>query len=138
MPSEFEPGRLLGTLDATFPWGLLVVSDEGASDEIPPWQTDTEQVTSTPTTIVVRVEHAQEGPAVIHVYRGAGDLPGMPAFRGAITTREGVLIVGDAVGDQRIRVAGLARSLTLEVLLDPPVDANHVDVVIRDEPAELR
>jgi hypothetical protein len=132
--SDTDKATLIGTLDRPFPWGLLVVSDEGASDVIPPWQSEEEQVTSTATTVVARVEHEQEASALIHVYMGAGDLPGPPVFSGAVTTRAGVLTVGDALGDSVIRVPGLARSLRLDVFLDRPVNATHVDIVIDGGP----
>ena len=130
MASDQGNETLIGTLEARFPWGLLLVSDEDSLDEIPPWQTDLEQVTSTATALVVRVQHEQEGTALVHVFKGSGDLPGEPVFSGTISTSAGVITVGDAVGDQLIRVPGLAKSFTVDVLLNRPVSTTHVDLVI--------
>jgi len=129
-PAESGNGGLVGSLEGRFPWGLLVVSDEGSTEPIPPWASTDEPVTSTASRLVVRVEHEQEGPATVHIYRVAGDLGGEPAFSGAVGTHSGVLTVGDALGKQLIRVPGMGGAIHVRVFLNQPRQANHVDVVI--------
>jgi hypothetical protein len=129
-PAESGNGRLVGSLEGRFPWGLLVVSDEGSTEPIPPWETTDEPVASTAASLVVRVEHEQEGPATVHIYRGTGDLGGEPAFSGAVATPSGVLTVGDALRKQLIRVPGTGGAIRVRVLLNQPRQANHVDVVL--------
>ena len=127
---DFSKGRLVGTLEGRFPWGLLVIAGEGSSEPVPSWATTDEQVTSTSSSVVVRVEHEQDGPAIVHVYDGVGDLVGEPAFAGALTTTRGALTVGDALGKQMIRVPVAAETMKLRVFLDRPAHAAHVDVVL--------
>ena len=65
-----DSGKILGSLDGAFPWGLLVVSDRDASDQIPAWADSNEPISSTASTIVVKVDHEQEGSATVHIYEG--------------------------------------------------------------------
>jgi hypothetical protein len=129
-PADVDAGAFLGRLEGGFPWGLLVVSDQESSEQIPEWTGEDEQVTSSASSLVVKVEHEQDGPATVHVYKGAGDLAGEPAFEGMLTTPSGVLTVADAVGRQLIRVPGAAGMHRVRILLNRPRRASHIDVVI--------
>ncbi len=129
-PADPDTGELLGSIHGGFSWGLLVVSDPDSSGEIPTWASPDEPVTSTTGALVVRVEHEQEGPATVHVYRGIGDLASAPAFDGSITSASGELTVGDALAGQWIRVSVALGMHRLRIVLNRPTNANHIDVAI--------
>ena len=56
---------LLGELRAGFPWGVLLVTDDESTDEIPSWKSDEEQVTHSATAAVARVMHQDEGDVTV-------------------------------------------------------------------------
>ena len=120
---------LLESLDARFPWGILVISDEGSAEAVPEWE-GTNPIAIAATTLVVKIEHEQEGPTTVHICRGAGDLDVPAAFSGSIRVDSGVVTVGDTTGDLLIRASVTPGILDLTILLDPPKHATHVDVVI--------
>jgi hypothetical protein len=130
MDRASDNGKLLASLDGAFPWGLLVVSDRDASDQIPGWAGVSEPVTSTASTLVVKVEHEEEGTATVHIYDGRGDLEVAPAFDGPIVTSSGELTVGDALGRQVVRIPVTVGQHRLRVSLNRPMGANHIDVAI--------
>jgi hypothetical protein len=129
-PADVDADALVGSLEGGFPWGLLVVSDQESSEQIPDWRGQGEQVTFTTSSLVVKVEHEQVGLATVHVYKGAGDLSGEPAFVGVLAAPSGVLTVADAVGRQLIQVPGTAGTHMVRIFLNRPRQANHIDVVI--------
>jgi len=129
-PADVDAEAFLGSLEGGFPWGLLVVSDQESSEQIPDWPGQDVQVTFTTSSLVVKVEHEQAGLATVHVYKGAGDLSGEPAFVGVLATPSSVLTVADAVGRHLIRVPGAAGTHRVRIFLNRPRQANHIDVVI--------
>lgn len=59
---------LLGELDVGFPWGVLVLTDQRSTEEIPSWASDEDQVTHSATAAVVRVRHQDEGEVIVRVW----------------------------------------------------------------------
>ncbi len=59
---------LVGTLEGDFQFGVLLVTDQDASDIIPSWGTTEEQVVSSESAVVIRVRHADEGSVVIRIW----------------------------------------------------------------------
>lgn len=73
---------LLRELEAGFRWGVLLVTDERATDEIPGWTSNEEPVTSSPTAAVVRVRHRDEGDVIVQVWDDGRAVRGGLAFSG--------------------------------------------------------
>src|SRR3989442_385080 len=92
-------------LRTTFPWGLLVIADEHATEPVPQWTPDETQVTATRSTIVVAVRHEQEGDVTVHLCDGPGDLRGTPAWSGILDVSSGRLILGKATGETLVGTA---------------------------------
>lgn len=121
-----------GRLQAPFPWGLLVVTDDSSTDEIPAWTSDADVVTATASTVVVRVVHDQEGTAEVTVLEGESQDTNLIVFDGVIEVPSGRLRVGDALNDQtlivpvqpgihalRIRVNRLLEASQISIDIDP-------------------
>ena len=128
--AEFSNGQLVGTLEGRFPWGLVVIADEGSVEPVPAWDPNDAPVTPTRSSLVVKIQHEQEGPAVVHVYKGVGDLVGEPAFTGSLMVESGALTVGDALAAQVIRVPVSVGAMSVRVVFDRPTQAVHVDVIL--------
>jgi hypothetical protein len=129
-PVASDTGERFGSIDAGFPWGLLVVTDPETTEQIPAFANAEEQITSSATTVVIRVEHEQEGLATVHVYKHSGDLGGNPVFDGTIRASNETLTVGDALAERLIRVSVEIGMHRLRVFLNRPANATHVDVVL--------
>ena len=119
-----------GHLQALFPWGLLLVTDDSSSDEIPPWASDADVVTATPTAVVVRVVHEQEGTAEVVVREGESQDMGLIVFDGVIEVPSGRLRVGDALNDQKLIVSVQPGPHLLRVSVNRPVEASEVSIEI--------
>jgi hypothetical protein len=120
----------LDALNRRFPWGLVVVEDEGSSSPIPSWATKETVVTAGADALVVRVRHEQEGPVLVHICRDEADLEGDPVFAGLIRVASGTISVGDALRTDRVRTAVPVGPTFVRVLVEPTTGADHVDVVI--------
>jgi hypothetical protein len=132
---QTEVGSLIGSLSTSFPWGLILVTDHGSTDEVPSFPTARDTVAVGRNCLVVKVEHEQFGRAMVHVYEGAGDLSGSPAFDGMIESASGVITVGDALGTSTVRVEVGEGPTRLQVHVDHPTEAGHVDIVFFQWPA---
>jgi hypothetical protein len=121
---------LLGELRAGFPWGVLLLTDEDSTEAIPTWTSDDEQVTNSATAAVVRVMHRDEGDVTVRVWDDESAASGGLVFTGAFALESGVLIVSDAEGESILRVPVGVGLASVEVYIDAPVEASHVDVVV--------
>lgn len=121
---------ILASLRHAFEWGLLVISDEGTTEAIPAFLDRGSRCTAGDGTVVVGIQHGQEGSTVCHVCRGHGDVADTLAFAGTIQIKSGVLVVGNVAGENVIRVNVPSGPLGLRVLLDRADNAEHVDVVL--------
>lgn len=121
---------LLGELHAGFPWGVLLVTDEESTDEIPSWTSDEEQVTHSVTAAVARVRHQDEGDVTIQIWDDGSSVRGALAFAGVLNLASGVLRVSDALGESTVRISLAAGPTNLEIYTDSAVEATHVDLVV--------
>lgn len=120
----------VGRLEASFPWGTLLVTDGKSSDPIPKWSSDDHQVTASSTALVVRVLHGDEGTAVVRVWRGEGDINGTEEFNGALEVPSGTLLVSDALGKQEIKLNVPPGPMSIRVFLNEPREATQVDILV--------
>jgi hypothetical protein len=120
----------VGELQAHFPWGVLLITDAASTEQIPAWDSDEHQATSSRSAVVLRVLHGDEGPVTVRVWEGDGPEPGHRLFDSSIDIPSGVLQVGDALGDEVLRLDRQAGSVRIEVLANEPREADLVDVVI--------
>jgi hypothetical protein len=94
---------LLGELEASFPWGLLVVTDSRSGEQVPEWASNDQQVTLGETVAVLRVLHGDEGEVVVRVWDDLSAVIGDLAFRGSLKIESGLLTVADALGENITR-----------------------------------
>ena len=59
---------LLGQLETSFPWGLLLLTDSGSEEEVPGWESNEAQVTQGETVAVIRFMHRDEGEVIARVW----------------------------------------------------------------------
>lgn len=67
---------VLGKLSGEFSPGVMLVADEQATGEIPPWSTPDDMVTASLSSMVLRVQHSDDGPVKVRVLSpGPGQRP---------------------------------------------------------------
>ena len=125
---------LLGELEAAFPCGILLVTDEAATEPIPSWGSGDEQVAACGSALVVRVVHGQEGDTAVRVWGVHGDVDGSEVFGGFLEVPSGILRVADALSEQVVRLSLEPGRHAVRVYVDEPHEAAKVDVVI--DPSE--
>lgn len=121
---------MLGVLTAEFPWGVLLISDRGSTEQIPEWDSPQDQVTGGATCLLVRVRHADEGPVTVRVWDGTHEVAVLPTAVRLIDSFSGRLVVSDALGDQSIDISVPAGTREIAIFLNRPVEATEVDVVV--------
>ena len=82
---------LLGELQASFPCGLLVVTDSRSREQVPQWASNDEQVTHGETLAVLRVMHQDEGEVVVRVWDDTSAVTGDLVLRGSLHIGSGLL-----------------------------------------------
>lgn len=125
-----EVGPMEREMNTDLPWGLLLVTDAGATDEIPGWNSDEQIVTASETALVVRTRHAQEGAVVVRLRASFHEVRGDSVFEGFLRITSGTLRVGSASGESFIDVVvepGLHRVC---VFVTPLEEAEAVDLLI--------
>ena len=112
-----------------FNWGILILSNSSTKD-LP--ELDSGPVAATPTSIVIRVRHAQditrdEEPAAVGVVVRAGHMTqGEPDFEAGLDVTVGELTVGDAESEETI-VLSSGRYM-VQIQLDHPDFAQDVQI----------
>src|SRR5258707_14185364 len=96
---------LLGELNAAFPWGVLLVTDDWSTEPIPSWESEDEQVAACDSALVVRVMHGQVSNAAVRLWSASGDAEGSEVFRGFLDVPSGTLRVADASSEQAFRLS---------------------------------
>ena len=118
------------SLSASFPWGVLLVTDDNSNEAIPAWDSDDTQVTSSSSALVVRVVHDQEGSASVFVWRNEGKSDGLLVFDGTLDVPSGRLRASDALGRKAVWL-DVAKGLhPVRVYTDQPTEATRVDIVV--------
>lgn len=128
---------LLGELKAAFPWGVLLVTDDASSEQIPAWTSGEEQVTYARTALVVRVMHQDEGSVEVRVWSSSENVRGALAYGGTIDIASQVLRVSDGLGVQALRIPVSAGLHRVEIYTNSVQEATEVHVVL-DPNVELR
>jgi hypothetical protein len=121
---------LLGELEASFPWGLLVVTDSRSREQIPEWASNDQQVTLGETVAVLRVMHQDEGEVVVRVWDDLSAVTGDLAFRGSLKIESGLLTVADALGETSLEIPTSAGLIAIAIYTDAQTEPTEVDVVV--------
>jgi hypothetical protein len=123
----------LGHVRWSFPYGVLLVEDQGSKGEIPDWDSEDATVAAGRNAMLVRVLHQMEGAVDVHVWRDRADDPAsIVAFQGVVQIATGTLVVSDANGDGATAFDVGSGTKVVEVDVDHPRWASRVDIVIRD------
>ena len=59
---------MLAELSTRFPFGVVLVTDSRSTEEIPQWESDSAQVTSARTALVLRIRHEVDGDSAVRVW----------------------------------------------------------------------
>jgi len=117
-------------LNAEFPFGVLLITDDGSTEQIPPWRNAAEQATASGSAVVMRVLHQQEGSVAVRVWSEEGNDLEVPVFDGEIDVRSGVLSVSDALADQVVRIHVAVGTHRIELFADSTSEASVVGVLL--------
>ncbi len=120
----------IGELEAEFPFGVLLVTDESSSELIPEWSSAEEQVTSADSAAVVRVRHADEGPIRVRIWDDERVVAGALAFDGRFKIESGTVKVSDALGSAAVTIPIESGTRRLKIFVNSAVEADQVDLVI--------
>ena len=120
----------LGGLQAEFAFGVLLVSDEDSTEQIPSWASPDEQVTATGSAAVVRVQHPDEGPVVLRVWDSDESVMGACAFDSRLEVSSGIVKVSDAMGTVWLAFAVPPGACRLQVFVNSSVEADELDLVL--------
>lgn len=121
---------LLGELEASFPWGLLVVTDSRSREQVPDWASNDEQVTRGETVAVLRVKHQDEGDVVVRVWDDTSAVTGDLAFRGSLNIGSGLLTVSDGLGEALPEIPTRAGPTAIAIYADAETEPTEVDVIV--------
>jgi hypothetical protein len=124
---------LLGELRASFPWGILLITDEGSKDPIPDWTTGADQITGSRSSIVIKIRHEVDGPALVRVWDAEPPSPGAITDERVLTIASGILQISDALVDQAVRVPITTSSVRVKLIRSEPVYASEIDIVVEME-----
>lgn len=123
----------LGHVRRPFPYGVLLVEDQGSKGDIPEWASEDETVAAGTNALLVRVLHEMEGEVDVHVWRddaeGRADIV---VFRGVLDIASGTLVVSDANGDGAAAYDVGTGAKAVEVRVDHRRWAERVDIAVRD------
>ena len=122
--------RLLATLELECPWGVLLITDDESTESIPSWASDEEQVTSTPSALVARVMHQDDGEVVVRVWDGDGAFGGSVSFRGEIQIDSGRLRISDALGQVAVVVVVANGRHRVDLYSNSAVEASEINLVL--------
>ncbi len=131
MAPDDEVGRALveHQLVGSLPWGILLVTDDLATDRIPTWE-HRQQVTESPSALVVKVMHEVDGPVRVRLSTGRNVRPGIEAYAGRLTIPSGRSRVSDATGDQALRLDVPPGVLGLRVYLNATESPDEVAIEV--------
>jgi hypothetical protein len=132
-----EPNSVDQSVEADFPWGLLLITDHTSTEQIPPWRSNSELVAEGRTGIVVRVQHEQEGTTAVRVIRDEAATTGFLAYQGDLHVPSGLLRVSDAVGQHAMFIDVPTQSVSIRVYVNQLADATQVDLLLSAEPARI-
>lgn len=121
---------LLGKLEAGFPWGVLLVTDEGSMELVPEWSSGEEQVSHGESVAVLRVMHKDEGDVLVRVWDDANAANGNVVFRGSLKVDSGVLRVSDALGEAVLAIPTAAGWTDVAIYTDAASEPTRVDLVV--------
>lgn len=119
------------SFSARFPWGLLVVTDHLATEEVPEWSEPDQMVTSCATGLVARVQHEQEGPVTVRVASEPPPSGDKEYFSGVIDTASGILRVSDALQEHASFTIDVPERVHVSIYADDSTNATRVNAIIR-------
>ena len=123
-------------LTGDFPWGVLLVTDSRSTEPIPSWASRTEAVAAAASALVVRVQHADEGPVHVRVVGISPVASGELVFEGYLAIESGLLRVSDALGDNALEIPMSPGNHAIRVHSNSRAAATEVDLVL-DDPGHL-
>jgi hypothetical protein len=122
----------LAELNASFQWGVLLVTDASSTEQIPDWSSPDERVTAAGSALVVRVMPDVEGNVDVYIVNNDEDVRGTRVFSGRLAVPSKVLKVGDALGDTIASLTLGKDDIGIEIFLDEPIEASAVSLLLRE------
>ena len=122
---------MLGELNGPFPFGLVLVQDQGARKRIPSWSSESQQVTAVDDAIVIKIQHEVDGPATVRVWDGMpANVDGVELATVRLAVPSGRLVVVTAQLEPSIKVPVPKGSVRVVVLGSKSSDAAEIDLIV--------
>lgn len=121
---------VLGEFSREFMPSVMFVGDEYTEDEIPDWTAPTDMVTASPSGLLLRVQHAVDGPVDVRVLTDPAEARYQCRFEGSIRVESGSLMLSDVSVTEPYRIALRAGVWRVRVFADDWANASAVDVVM--------
>lgn len=122
---------VLGKLSGEFSPGVMLVADEQATDETPPWSTPDDMVTASLSSMVLRVQHSDDGPVKVRVLSDHDEAQGERTFSGIIHVDSGNLVLSDAQMLNQLSIALAPGVWHVSVYAEDRTEAKAVDIVLQ-------
>ncbi|TBN55529.1 hypothetical protein EYE40_15130 [Glaciihabitans arcticus] len=122
-----SPMKLAET-SGEFSWGVLLIEDEGSTEEIPPWPSPDEIATFASSSVVLRILHGQEGPTSVRIWDSDVETRGELVFEREIEITSGTVLARDAVSDVQVSAALQPGTYVCRIFVDSPIEASEVDI----------
>lgn len=120
---------LMAQLTVEFPWGLLLVTDQASTELIPP-DASPDPVIAVRTSLVMRVEHPDDGAVAVRLWSGRHDVAGSPIFVGELAIDSGILKISDVLGQNAVLTAVPVGTHGIAIFADDARGATQVDLVV--------
>ena len=121
---------MLGELKGPFPFGVVLVQDEGATRRIPPWSSESQQVTAVDDAMAIKIQHEVDGPASVRVWdEMPANIDGVELATVRLAVPSGRLLVATAELEPSINVPvpkGPVRVVVLGSELSDPAEINLI------------
>jgi len=125
---------MLGELKGPFPFGVVLVQDEGATRRIPPWSSESQQVTAVDDAMAIKIQHEVDGPASVRVW---DDMPanvnGVELATVRLAVPSGRLLVATAELEPSIKLPVPKGSVRVIVIGSERADAAEIDLIVQPD-----
>ena len=129
---DADQPALLGQLRHAFPWGVLLITDDSSTEQIPTWDSSEVQVSAGDTAAVLRVMHAQEGDVTVQVWHQPSQPMGLEVYQGQIHLPSGTLRISDATNETapRVRLGPGRHDISIRTDPDRVAQASTIHIIV--------
>jgi hypothetical protein len=122
---------MLAELRASFPFGVLLVTDPKSTEPIPKWSSHEQQITASETAMVVKIQHEVDGPAVVYVWDSEPrSIKATLVDTVRLNTPSRAIRVSTATGEQFVEVPVPSNSVQILILASAAQQPDELHLVL--------